>query len=81
MTGWPAGKYGNRRGASGRVGLFELLTVDPVLRDRIRETGCHLETIRAAAMASGMKPLIQDGIEKVLAGDTSMEDVLSAAAI
>jgi len=77
----PAGCERCTQGYRGRVGLFELLTVDPVLRDRIRETGCHLETIRAAAMASGMKPLIQDGIEKVLAGDTSMEDVLSAAAI
>lgn len=77
----PTGCERCTQGYRGRIGLFELLTVDAVLRDRIRETGCHLETIRAAALASGMKPLVQDGIEKVLAGDTSVDEVLSAAAL
>jgi len=81
-TVWePVGCERCTRGYHGRIGLFELLTVEPALRDRIRETGCHLETIQAAAIAAGMKPLLQDGIEKVLAGKTSIEDVLSAAAL
>ncbi len=77
----PVGCEHCTQGYRGRIGLFELLMVDAGLRDRIRETGCHLETIRAAAVASGMKPLLQDGIEKVLTGETSVEDVLSAAAL
>jgi general secretion pathway protein E len=69
------------QGYRGRLGLFELLTVDPALSERIRETGCHLESIRAAALSAGMKPLLRDGVEKVLAGETSAEDVLGAAAL
>lgn len=77
----PAGCEHCTQGYRGRLGLFELLTVDAELRDRIRESGCHLETIRGAAAAAGMKPLLQDGIDKILAGRTSVEDVLSAAAL
>ncbi len=77
----PGGCERCTQGYRGRIGLFELLTVDANLRNRIRETGCHLDTIRSAALASGMKPLLQDGIGKVLAGETSVEDVLSVAAV
>jgi general secretion pathway protein E len=82
QTVWePVGCDRCTQGYRGRIGLFELLLIDAALRDRIRETGCHLDTIRAAAIATGMKPLLQDGIAKVLAGETSVEDVLSAAAL
>jgi len=77
----PVGCERCTQGYRGRLGLFELLTVDSVMSGRIRESDCHLEAIRAAAIAGGMKPLLQDGVEKVLAGETSVEDVLSVAAL
>lgn len=81
-TVWtPTGCERCTHGYRGRLGLFELLTVEPALSERIRETGCHLDAIRAAAETAGMKPLLQDGVEKTLAGETSVDDVLSAAAL
>ncbi len=76
-TGCPRCTQGYR----GRLGIYELLMVEPALREHIRETGCHLEGIQAAAVAAGMIPLLQDGFAKILAGMTSVEDVLGAAAV
>lgn len=62
-------------GFSGRFGLFELLTVDDAVRDAIcrRATASH---IKAAAAPGGLRNLQQDGIRKVLAGLTTVEEVL-----
>ena len=68
-------------GYCGRVGLFELLTVTPVLRDRIREGSSSLSEIREAASSTPFTSLIEDGLEKVLAGTTTIDEILSAASI
>ncbi|HAS81717.1 MAG TPA: type II secretion system protein GspE, partial [Verrucomicrobia bacterium] len=69
------------QGYRGRLGLFELLVVNPDVSERIRVAGNHLDAIRAAAVTAGMKPLLADGVEKILAGRASVEDVLNAAAV
>lgn len=69
------------KGYRGRVGLFELLTVGRDLRDYIRQAGVHLETIREMATANGMKPLVKDGVEKILSGSSSVDDVLGAVVL
>jgi len=65
-------------GFRGRLGLFELFEVDEPLREMImtRTSGAH---IRAAALASGMKTMFQDGLAKALLGETTIEEVLRVA--
>jgi type II secretory ATPase GspE/PulE/Tfp pilus assembly ATPase PilB-like protein len=64
----------DRTGYRGRVGLHELLTVSRDLR-RLIQTGARVEELQGAAMADGMRTLRQDGIDKVLQGLTSIEEV------
>jgi type II secretory ATPase GspE/PulE/Tfp pilus assembly ATPase PilB-like protein len=62
-------------GLSGRVGLHELLSVTPGIR-RLIQTGGRSELIQIEAFKSGkFRTLRQDGIGKVLAGLTSIEEV------
>ena len=63
-------------GYRGRLGLFERLELDSDLRDRVFRQE-SLESIRAAALASGkLRLLHEDGAEKVMAGVTSVTEVL-----
>jgi type II secretory ATPase GspE/PulE/Tfp pilus assembly ATPase PilB-like protein len=64
----------NQTGFRGRVAIHELLTVSPLLRQLI-QTGTRADELRAQALKEGMRTLRQDGIEKVLAGLTSIEEV------
>ena len=61
-------------GFAGRVGLHELLVVSRDLR-RLIQTSARAEDLQRAAMAEGMRTLRQDGIHKVLAGLTAIEEV------
>ena len=62
-------------GMSGRVGLHELLRVTPGVR-RLIQTGARSELIQHQAFQDGLfRTLRQDGIGKVLAGLTSIEEV------
>jgi len=62
-------------GFAGRTGIFEILRVTESVRDLIQQrvtTG----TLKAAAVAAGMRTLRQDGWKKVCAGITSLSEVL-----
>ena len=61
-------------GYRGRVALHELLVVSRPLRALI-QNGSRSEEILRQALKEGMTTLRQDGIEKVLAGLTSIEEV------
>jgi len=61
-------------GFKGRAGLHELMTVSKGLRRQI-QTGARAEELAHTALLEGMRTLRQDGIEKVLAGVTSIEEV------
>ncbi len=61
-------------GFKGRAGLHELLTVSKNMR-RMIQTGARAEEIAQAALEEGMRTLRQDGIEKVLSGVTTIEEV------
>ncbi len=61
-------------GLRGRAGLHELMHMTPPLRKLI-QTGGRAEEIQHQALATGMRTLRQDGIEKVLAGVTSIGEV------
>ncbi len=63
-------------GFRGRLGLFELFELDAALRDAVFR-GESLEKIRASALSSGhLRPLLVSGAHKVLAGATSVTEVL-----
>jgi type II secretory ATPase GspE/PulE/Tfp pilus assembly ATPase PilB-like protein len=61
-------------GYRGRAGIHELMTIDRTLRHLI-QTGGRADEIQRAAMTGGMRTLRQDGIEKVLAGVTTIAEV------
>ena len=66
-------KCGNT-GVKGRAGVHELLTVSKGVRHLIQQ-GARAEQIQQHAMGEGMRTLRQDGIEKVLAGVTTIAEV------
>jgi type II secretory ATPase GspE/PulE/Tfp pilus assembly ATPase PilB-like protein len=65
-------------GFSGRVAIHELMRMSRPLRQLI-QTGARAEQILRAAMAEGLRTLRQDGIDKVLAGLTSIEEVRASS--
>ena len=64
-------------GYRGRQGLFELLVSSQEIRQIVHERATAW-AIRKMALEQGMRPLRQDGWLKVLAGTTSLEEVLRA---
>lgn len=66
-------------GFSGRIGIYELLVADDAMRDRITDAPSIVE-LRAVAAQAGMRNLRQDGMEKVKAGITTVEEVFRVTA-
>lgn len=65
----------NGKGYAGRTGIFEFLTIDDEIRHMITER-TDAQSIKNLALSRGMKTLRADGIEKVLSGTTTLEEVL-----
>ncbi len=65
------------RGYSGRVGIYELLSVDDQLRDVIARNP-NVSEFRRICMERGMVSLRQDGMSKVAKGLTTIEEVVRA---
>jgi MSHA biogenesis protein MshE len=71
--------YCNMTGYRGRVGIYELLDVDAAMADAIRRHDLSaLE--RLAAGAPGFVPLTTRALECVLAGTTSLAEVMTSLA-
>ncbi|MBI4365097.1 MAG: Flp pilus assembly complex ATPase component TadA [Candidatus Latescibacteria bacterium] len=66
--------YCGQSGYRGRTGIFEILELDDSLR-RLIASGAAESLIRAAAIEAGMTPIGEDGLAKVLAGETSLEEL------
>ena len=62
-------------GYRGRVGIFELLIIDEEIRKMITSK-VSSDEIRKYAISRGMKTLLEDGMEKVKAGITTIDEVL-----
>jgi general secretion pathway protein E len=62
-------------GYKGRTGLFELLIMEDALRPLILERA-GVTALREQARLQGMRTLRDDGIAKVLAGVTTVEEML-----
>jgi type II secretory ATPase GspE/PulE/Tfp pilus assembly ATPase PilB-like protein len=65
-------------GYRGRAGIHELMMVSRGLRHLI-QTGARADELQRFALGEGMRTLRQDGIEKVLAGVTSIEEVRASS--
>jgi len=66
-------------GYTGRIGIYELFVPDDEMLDKI-SSGAPLNDIRDLARSTGMKSLRVDGIEKVKAGITTLEEVYRVTA-
>ena len=64
-------------GYRGRTAIFEFLIVDDKIRSLMTREA-DAATIERAAVEAGMKTLRRDGIEKVLNGVTTVEEILRA---
>jgi type IV pilus assembly protein PilB len=65
-------------GFRGRLGIFELMLMSSKVRE-LTFSESPTDQIRKAAMGEGMKTLYWDGIDKVLRGVTTLEEVLRVA--
>lgn len=67
----------HKSGYKGRLAIHELLITDDNLRIKI-EANAPVAELRFAALEAGMRTLKQDGILKVLKGDTDLAQVSAA---
>jgi general secretion pathway protein E len=66
----------NRNGYRGRTGVYEFLLVDDDIRQLVLKN-VDSSTIKKTAISKGMHTLLEDGALKVLAGETTIAEVLS----
>ena len=65
-------------GYSGRLGLFEILTLTPKLKDTISNR-LSSEQLKKVALSEGYHVMSYDGIQKALEGVTTIEEVFRVA--
>jgi len=66
----------NGTGYRGRMGIFEIFHISDEIRSLIHENASSAR-LRAAARRQGMRTMREDGVRKVLAGLTTIEEVVS----
>ena len=64
-----------RNGYSGRIAVQEVLLIDEHLRDAISNENISKEQLRELVYTKEVKTLLQDGLEKVVEGITSFEEI------
>ncbi|MBI3830397.1 MAG: Flp pilus assembly complex ATPase component TadA [Planctomycetes bacterium] len=65
----------NKTGFRGRCAIFEIMKIDPKMRELIMGRK-STEVLRAEAQSSGMRTLRESGILKVFDGQTTIEEVV-----
>ena len=63
-----------------RIGIFEVLILNDKIKALIAENGSSME-IKAAAIEAGYKPLVIDGVDKVLKGITNLQELNNKLAL
>lgn len=66
----------HNQGVKGRFGIFEIFQVNEEI-EKLIYTGGSAAQMRSIAKELGMRTMREDGVRKVLAGQTSVEEVLS----
>ncbi len=70
----PGCKYCNNTGYYDRIGIFEILDITDEIKEIIMAGKSSLD-IRKQALLQGYKPLVVDGIKKVIHGDTTLQEL------
>jgi general secretion pathway protein E len=65
-------------GYRGRIGIFDLLVVDETTQDIVRGGAGVAQKIRALPGRAGHRGMVDDALDKVLSGDTSLAEVTYA---
>lgn len=64
-------------GYRGRLLILEQFRItDPIVREITNRSETSVQRLEELAIADGMETMLQDGIQKALAGETSIEEVL-----
>ena len=64
-----------KNGYSGRIAIHEVLLIDQQIKDAI-SSNMPKEQLRNLVYSSGVISMLQDGMNKVLNGDTTLEEIL-----
>jgi general secretion pathway protein E len=67
----------DKKGFTGRMGIYEVLIADDAVGSLVLQSS-DAQTIKRAAQTQGMESLRDDGARKVLAGKTTVEEVVAA---
>lgn len=68
-------KHCHYTGYKGRAGIFELMVLNEAIREEIMKKATT-DTVKKEAAKAGYRPMREDGIAKVIAGITTIEEVL-----
>jgi type IV pilus assembly protein PilB len=71
----------NHTGFKGRLGIYEIFTMNKVIEETILSKEVSEAMIQDLAMKDGMITMVQDGLLKALDGMTSVDEVLSVTNI
>ncbi|MDF1699741.1 MAG: ATPase, T2SS/T4P/T4SS family, partial [Planctomycetota bacterium] len=66
-------------GYRGRLGIFEMFTMDTLLRELVNNGASTMEIREQARLSGGLRSLREDGVRKVLDGTTTIEEILRVA--
>jgi type II secretory ATPase GspE/PulE/Tfp pilus assembly ATPase PilB-like protein len=64
-------------GYKSRIGIFELMEIDDNMRSLIIEKA-PMNVLQSHVEKSGMQTLLQDALEKVIAGETTLDEAVGA---
>lgn len=67
-----------KSGYKGRIGIYEIMVVTPAIKELIYRNA-NTNELKELAAKDGMVSLLHDGISKVNAGITSLEEIFAAA--
>lgn len=70
-------EFCNNTGYYERIAIFEVLCLDDILKDMISEGMSSIEIRKYAINNTDYKPLVVDGVNKVLNGTTTIEELKS----
>jgi len=65
----------HQSGYNGRGGIFEVMIVSEAVKEEIMKSS-NADQILATALREGMLTMLQDGLRRALAGQTTLEEVL-----
>ena len=64
----------SQTGYKGRVGVFQFLVMNDEL-EQLTAKGATRDELEAAAMRNGMRSIWDDGLDKVMSGLTTVEEL------